>query len=155
MDHSSLLTPYTLEEASVNTGLPRTPGLYAWWITDPQKLAKVPLTSRENGLSLIYVGIAKSGPKAASDLRSRVLGKHIRGSLGNSTLRRSLAALLWEEHGWKPVRPGDRVLLSPEHNEQLSHWMANHLRVAWICATSQGHKEPLTHSAKACPRAAL
>lgn len=135
MDHSPLLNPETVGAAT--TGLPANPGLYAWWLADPQKLPQVPLTPRADGLSLIYLGIAKSGPNANSDLRSRVLGKHIRGSLGNSTLRRSLAALLWEEQGWKPIWPSDRVLLSPEENLKLSQWMAQNLRVAWL-----PHPEP-------------
>ena len=147
MNHAPLLSPLTLEEASLKDGLPSTPGLYAWWIIDPTKLARVPLVTQENGLSLIYLGIAKSGPSAASDLRSRVLGKHIRGSLGNSTLRRSLAALLWEEQGWTPIRPGDRVLLSPGENGLLSQWMAQNLRVAWL-----PHPEPWTVEAELIAR---
>lgn len=137
MDHSLLLNPHTVEAASA--GLPSTPGLYTWWLTDPSQLSRVPLTPRRDGLSLIYLGIAKSGPNASSDLRSRVLGKHIRGSLGNSTLRCSLAALLWEEQNWKPLWPSDRVLLSPKENQKLSHWMAQNLRVAWL-----PHPEPWT-----------
>ena len=143
MEYEQLLNPQTVEAASRPEGLPATPGLYTWWLTDPQKLSQVPLTPRPDGLSLLYLGIAKSGAAANSDLRSRVLGKHIRGSLGNSTLRRSLAALLWEEQGWKPIFPSDRVLLAPEENQKLSQWMAENLRVAWL-----PHPEPWTVEAE-------
>lgn len=141
MEYGALLCPQAIQEATVS--LPSTPGIYAWWVVDPAKLVQVPLTPREDGLSLIYLGIAKSGPSANSDLRSRVLGKHIRGSLGNSTLRRSLTALLWEEQGWQPIYPTDRVLLSPKENLKLSQWMAENLRVAWL-----PHPEPWTVEAE-------
>ena len=106
--------------------------MYAWWITDPQSLPMVPLTPREDGLSLVYVGIAQSRSQSNQTLRSRVLGKHLRGVIGNSTLRRSLAALLWETHNWRPYWATDRAMLRPEHNEALKTWMETNLQVAWV-----------------------
>lgn len=127
-----LSSPKTVAEASLVSGLPDNPGLYAWWIVDPELLPGVPLTPRTDGLSLIYVGIARSRPNSAQTLRSRVLGKHIRGVIGNSTLRRSLAALLWEDLGWQPYWANDRAMLRHEHNQELKHWIEQNLRVAWL-----------------------
>lgn len=69
----------------------------------------MPLRRRQDGLSLLYGGLARSVPESRETLRSRVGGKHILGVLGQSTFRRSLAALLWQEQGWRPVWKTDRV----------------------------------------------
>ncbi len=127
-----LSAPKTVAEASLTNGLPESPGLYAWWIVHPSLLPGVPLVPGPDGLSLIYVGMARSRVNSAQTLRSRVLGKHIRGLIGNSTLRRSLAALLWEELGWQPYWASDRALLRSEHNQELKHWIEQNLRVAWL-----------------------
>ena len=129
---TALSAPRSLEEAAAPEGLPEKPGLYAWWIVTPNALEMVPLSPRADGLSLLYIGIAQSGPNSTQTLRSRVLGKHIRGVIGNSTLRRSLAALLWEEQQWQPFWGTDRAQLSKVHNEALHSWMRSHLKVAWL-----------------------
>lgn len=128
----ALSSPKTVAEASLPTGLPESPGLYAWWLNDPQKLPMVPLTPHKNGLCLIYVGIARSRAQSSQTLRSRILGKDLRGVIGNSTLRRSLAALLWETHGWRPYWATDRAMLRPRHHEELRDWMESNLQVAWL-----------------------
>lgn len=96
-----LSSPVGIAEATAPDGVPAEPGLYAWWgpagaipgITGPAHLS--------SDLELLYVGIARSGQASRSTLRSRVVGNHIRGTTGQSTLRRSLAALLSEREGWR------------------------------------------------------
>ena len=69
--------------------VPAEPGLYAWWslpgalpgITGPRH--------PDGGHELVYVGIARNGPSSRATLRSRVVGNHIRGTTGQSTLRRA------------------------------------------------------------------
>lgn len=128
----ALSVTHTVAEAALESGLPDRPGLYAWWIGDASRLPGVPLVPRPDGLSLIYVGIAQSRANSSQTLRSRVLGKHIRGVIGNSTLRRSLTALLWEGLGWKPYWATDRASLRPEHNEALKSWIDANLQVSWV-----------------------
>ncbi len=120
-----------------NGGLPAAPGLYAWWVTSPDALPSVPLEPRGDGLSLLYVGIARNRPGSRATLRSRVGGNHLRGNIGASTFRLTLASLLWEQEGWTPVWRRDRPVLSPEDNRALSVWQREHLRVAWCT-----HDEP-------------
>lgn len=86
-----LSSPQTLKAAASLSGPPETGGLYSWWITDPTALPTFPLKPRQDGLSLLYVGIAPSRVTSSQTLRSRVLGERIRGNLCNSTFRRSLA----------------------------------------------------------------
>ena len=85
---------------------------------------------------LAYVGLARSGPTSRATLRSRVVGNHVRGTTGQSTLRRSLASLLHEREGWRS-RFTDRPLLVPEDEQRLTAWMEQHLRVTWAV-----HAEP-------------
>lgn len=79
---------------------------------------------------LVYVGIARSAPPSRATLRSRVVGNHIRGTTGQSTLRRSLASLLYEQEGWRS-RFTDRPLLVADAEGRLNDWMQKHLAVSW------------------------
>jgi len=54
----------------------------------------------EGGLA--YVGIAPNGKRSSASIRSRVLGDHLGNAIGSSTLRRGLAAFLWEANDWTP-----------------------------------------------------
>ncbi len=92
----------------------------------------------DEDLQLLYVGIARSGPTSKGTLRSRVVGNHIRGTTGQSTLRRSLAALLSEREGWRS-RWTTRPVLVAEDEVRLSQWMAQVLRLTWAT-----HPEPWT-----------
>ena len=110
--------------------VPRKPGLYtihgsatAW---------------RELGLGKprderpLYVG------KAEESLAGRDIDTHFgNGRTGQSTVRRSFAALLHDTLGLRgmprnPARPGyfTNYGLSPEHDELLTRWMREHLRLA-------------------------
>ena len=132
-----LSKPVPLEEAAQREGLPFQPGLYAWWVSQPGALPQLPLVPREDGLSLLYVGMAPSSKESKETLRSRVAKKHIRGTLANSTFRRTLVALLWQSQGWQPQNTRKLVTISRADNEALTRWMDANLRVAWAAV-----KEP-------------
>jgi hypothetical protein len=110
--------------------VPTEPGLYAWW----GPVGAIPEIAGPahptDALQLLYVGIARSGPASKSTLRSRVVGNHIRGTTGQSTLRRSLAALLCEREGWRS-RWTTRPVLIPEDELRLAQWMADTLQLTW------------------------
>ncbi|MCZ2804830.1 hypothetical protein O2W18_06955 [Modestobacter sp. VKM Ac-2983] len=120
------------------TAVPAAPGLYAWWgrfgalpgISGPRHDAA--------DLQLLYVGIAPNGAASKATLRSRVVGDHIRGTTGSSTLRRSLAALLSEQQGWRS-RWTTRPVLVNADELRLSEWMAERLQLTWA-----EHPEPWT-----------
>lgn len=110
--------------------IPAEPGLYAWW-SMPDALPGITGPSHPDGVhQLVYVGIARSAPSSRATLRSRVVGNHIRGTTGQSTLRRSLASLLYEQEGWRS-RFTDRPLLVADAEGRLNDWMQKHLAVSW------------------------
>jgi hypothetical protein len=122
--------------------VPAEPGLYAWWSL-PGVLPGITGTAHPDGEhELVYVGIARSGPSSRATLRSRVVGNHIRGTTGQSTLRRSLASLLYEREGWQS-RFTDRPLLVPDDEVQLNAWMREHLALTWAV-----HEQPWTVEAQ-------
>ncbi|MQA35906.1 GIY-YIG nuclease family protein [Modestobacter roseus] len=118
--------------------VPVAPGLYAWWgrfgalpgISGPRHVTA--------DLQLLYVGIAPNGAASKATLRSRVVGDHIRGTTGSSTLRRSLAALLSEQQGWRS-RWTTRPVLVNADELRLSAWMGEKLALTWA-----EHPEPWT-----------
>jgi hypothetical protein len=113
--------------------VPAEPGLYAWWSLPDALPGITGPRHPEGGHELVYVGIARSGPSSRATLRSRVVGNHIRGTTGQSTLRRSLAALLFEPEGWRS-RFTDRPLLEPGDEHRLGEWMRQHLALTWaVC----------------------
>ncbi|MGC0337838.1 GIY-YIG nuclease family protein [Streptomyces sp. SLBN-8D4] len=103
--------------------LPGTAGVYAWW-APPEVLTSFPgpVNSGDPGRRLVYLG-------KASRLRSRVVSYHLRDS-GRSTLRRTLAGLLMPTEGYRTTWT-DRVLLIPEDEQRLTHWMHHHLTLTW------------------------
>ena len=129
--------PVLLEKAVASDGLPREPGLYAWW-TVPGSIPGVPRCPHPSDpdLDLFYVGISPSRATSSGTLRSRVKGNHIGGNTGGSTFRLTLASLLFEEMGWKPEM-ADRPVLSRENNSALTAWQHEHLRLTWAV-----HPEP-------------
>jgi len=129
-------TPVPVPE--VADAVPKAPGLYAWWgrfgalpgISGP----KHPTAPAQ----LLYVGIAPNGSTSSSTLRSRVVGDHLGGTTGSSTLRRTLAALLVEQQGWH-VRWTTRPVLVNRDEAALSGWMAQTLHLTWA-----EHPQPWT-----------
>ncbi|MCW2583999.1 MAG: hypothetical protein JWQ53_2789 [Klenkia sp.] len=128
--------PIRVDEA--RDAVPAAPGLYAWW----GRFGALPGVSGPKHPSapvqLLYVGIAPSGSTSQATLRSRVVGDHIRGTTGSSTLRRSLAALLSEQQGWHS-RWTTRPVLVNRDELALSEWMTQTLQLTWA-----EHPEPWT-----------
>jgi hypothetical protein len=100
-------------------------GIYGWYFDDCSMLDKDLVDARRcamfDGSVLLYVGKAVCGEKGAGGLRDRICDKHYggrnyRGNFGSSTLRWTLASLLFP-----PPKPFDERL--------LSEWMASHARV--------------------------
>lgn len=131
--------PKSLQEATGTNGLPREPGLYAWW-TLPGCIPDVPHCPHPTSanLDLFYVGISPSSTTSSQNLRKRVVGNHIRGNTGGSTFRLTLASLLFEKVAWRPLMT-DRPVLPPADNQALTEWQHKHLRLTWAV-----HPEPWT-----------
>jgi hypothetical protein len=138
---SLLAVPASLSVAmrsETDGGLPSSGGLYAWWASSgalPGVPSRPHPTLQE--LDIIYVGIAPSREGSTATLRSRVIGNHMRGNMGSSTFRLTLAALLLEQLELRPVHPSDRPILTREDNAMLSSWQREHLGLTWAV-----HPEP-------------
>lgn len=130
-------TTHSLEEAKSPGGLPAQPGLYAWW-AKKESIPGVPACPHptDRDLDLFYVGISPKNESSNGAIRSRVMNQHIGGNIGSSTLRKTLASLLFENMGWEPVMRS-RPLLTPSDNQALSRWQHEHLRLTWTT-----HPEP-------------
>lgn len=141
-DVTAALRSVPVPLAQVQRELPAAPGLYAWW----GRFGALPGISGprhpDAALQLLYVGIAPNGAASRATLRSRVVGDHIRGTTGSSTLRRSLAALLSEQQGWRS-RWTTRPVLVNADELRLSEWMGEKLRLTWA-----EHPEPWTVEAQ-------
>ncbi|WP_026453332.1 GIY-YIG nuclease family protein [Saccharomonospora iraqiensis] len=122
-------TPLPLAEAQPR--LPRAPGLYAWWAS-PDVLPDFPGTAHPDTpeLRLLYLGIT------TRTLRSRVTAEHLRQSR-RSTLRRTLAALLMADEGYRTRREHGHVVLTGDDEDRLTTWMRARLRLTWA-----GHHDP-------------
>jgi GIY-YIG catalytic domain-containing protein len=70
-------------------------------------------------------------PTSTQTLRSRVIANHLRGNIGSSTFRFSLAALLRDELALDPEQRKTKVVLSREDNAALSEWRHAQLRMTW------------------------
>lgn len=118
--------------------VPAVPGLYAWW----GRFGALPGISGPRHptepLQLLYVGIAPNGSTSPATLRSKVVGDHIDGTTGSSALRRTMAALVLEQQGWKS-RWTTRPVLVNRDEVALSEWMARTLHVSWV-----EHPQPWT-----------
>lgn len=131
------LTGATFSINDTRAQIPKSGGLYAWWIVG-SALPGVPASKHpsEPGVDLLYVGIAPKGPASAATLRSRVLGNHLNGNIAASTLRRTLASLLVGELSLTPNKRGEKLILPPPQNAKLSAWQKTYLRMTWH-ATAQ------------------
>lgn len=120
----------------VSSTLPAA-GLYAWWRIDGALYA-VPAVPHLTvpGLALIYVGIGPATVTSNETLYSRLVGKHVEGNTGSSTLRLTLAAHLLDTLELKPRATTTKVVLSAADNLRLTDWMRAHLRVTWVAHSS-------------------
>jgi hypothetical protein len=139
---ASLTSPEVARAKPKDGGVPPSPGLYAWWC-DEESLPGVPLREVDGVTDrLVYVGIAPSRAGSRQTLRGRICGNHLRGNIGSSTFRLSLAALLWQREGWSLSRRGNSPVLVPEDNQALSAWQREHLRVSWTVRPHPWEVEP-------------
>lgn len=128
-----LVEPVAATPARLGGYLPTTAGAYAWWLTDEHALTTVPSSPHPTLplLRLVYIGIAPRNATSAATIRSRVLGDHLRGPIGSSTLRRALTAVMWGEKRWRPFTTGVKPALSDSDNASLTAWMESHMAVSW------------------------
>jgi hypothetical protein len=141
-----LLTP-THAVGDLVAQLPSHGGFYAWWLSDRAALPSVPVS--ENGL--LYVGITPSTSLSKGVIRTRVLRQHLGSSLSRSTLRRALAAVLWQSMGWTPTQKASRLTLADDHEAALTAWQTQHLRVSWHVMPTPYDCEPAVIAAMAPP----
>jgi hypothetical protein len=126
-----------------NNLIPNKPGVYGWYfcdlfenelfddesktnfIRDAIKI-EVPQIPNEDYLlvyRLMYIGIAKD-----ETLRNRIYKKHLKANSENSTLRKSLAALLYDKIGLDP----QKQLNGEVEKNKLNSWIFENAKVAWI-----------------------
>ena len=97
-------------------------GVYGWW-ADHTARRLIEDTLRTDASSLIYVG------QTRRTLATRVLDDHLNGSTGNSTLRKSLTAILMTLPAFAAEHSEPQVV---RRSPTLSAWMREHLQVAII-----------------------
>ena len=132
---SNSVTIAEAKRAEKAGGVPNAPGVYAWWLASADALPAVPAYPHltEPGLRLLYVGVARRDSGSSETLRSRTLKKHAGSGLADSTFRRGLAALLWQDEGWTPrLTATGRWKLSQEDDAALSAWQSANLRLSWV-----------------------
>ncbi|MFA6176246.1 MAG: hypothetical protein WC765_06685 [Phycisphaerae bacterium] len=130
----TLHSPQNLYE--YKDSIPNGPGLYAWYFNidvdfncNPlERVSRIKTLEQGNPKSwfLLYVGIA--GKKKGRTLRDRIYGEHLNQNSKGSTLRQSLAALLWHDIGLDPKKQ----LNGEDEKRRLNCWIFNHARVTWI-----------------------
>jgi hypothetical protein len=113
-------------------GLPPKPGFYAWW-AEENTIAGVPHHphAARPGLGLLYVGISPTRLASSGNIRSRVIGQHVRGNTSSSTFRFVLASLLLEELDLRPRATIKKVVLDSDDNARLRQWQFDHLELTW------------------------
>ena len=115
--------------------IPKNPGVYAWYFDNHfdtyfdhnnQSLINVVLDSVEGKKwFMLYIGIA--GRKKGRTLRDRIYGEHLNQNSKGSTLRHSLAALLWSDIGLN----ASKQLNGMCEKTKLNNWIFCHAKVAW------------------------
>jgi hypothetical protein len=142
----SLLQPellLTRDEANSRfTGLPKAPGIYAWYFDEAPPKVPTDGVHRLNGMFLLYAGISPKKPRqsdgktSGGTLRSRIRS-HYKGNASQSTLRLTLGSLLNEVLDIRLQQTGSGRLNFGEGEIRLSAWMSEHSRVCWV-----EHDEP-------------
>ena len=119
-------------EPADDGGLPAEPGFYAWWAVE-STIAGVPHHphAARPELGLLYVGISPTRPASSGNIRSRVIGQHVRGNTSSSTFRFVLASLLLEELDLRPRATTTKVVLDKGDNARLRQWQFDHLQLTW------------------------
>ena len=126
------------------TMIPDEPGVYGWYFdhhfgTVDEQASGASFTHQpiivegRNSLEkwqLMYIGIA--GSIEGRTLRNRISDEHLRQNSKGSTLRQTLAALLYDTIGLDPRNQ----LNSADEKSILNNWIFEHGRVAWLTATN-------------------
>jgi len=128
--------------------IPENPGVYAWYFdtlfgnsfvsnTVPGFITIEIDSSHTREWFLLYIGIA--GKREGRTLRDRIYGDHLNQNSAGSTLRQTLAALLWSEICLNPLKQ----LNGDNEKQKLNHWIFQHARVAWLKSDNPGKVEKL------------
>lgn len=130
---------------------PEEAGFYSWW-ADPISLPpEVPRDLHpDTGRTLLYVGIAPASRTSKGNLARR-LRIHTKGAIGSSTFRRGLAALLYEDFGWRAIWASTRPGLESRDLTALSEWQAENLAVQWCICEEPWTIEPAVIASMAPP----
>jgi hypothetical protein len=115
--------------------IPERPGVYAWYFDthfgnyfthNNESFIRVDFDSvSSKKWFMLYIGIA--GQKNGRTLRDRIHGDHLNQNSEGSTLRQSLAALLWRDidlDASKQLNGGNEKI-------KLNNWIFRHAKVAW------------------------
>lgn len=123
LEPSRLLKPAEILEHVAHRKISH--GIYGWWFDGA--LPEVPRHGclKICGRNLLYVGIAPSSQKYANSGRtlSGRIKNHLSGTIGNSTLRLSLAALLQEEFQFQFWRADKKARMTCENEGRLTEWI--------------------------------
>jgi hypothetical protein len=120
---------YPVDEALATA--PPEPGIYAWWASPDALPREIPVElHQETGLALLYVGTSPDSAGSQGDLSKRIR-VHSKRAIGSSTLRRGLAALLYQDFGWRPIWASTRPALESVDLAALAAWQAEHMAVRW------------------------
>lgn len=114
-------------------------GLYAWWDLAGTLAPRFPIGFPDvDARRPLYIGLAER-----QTLGARGLLMHLK-TTRMSTLRRSLAALLWKELDLLPGitdRGAGKFSIAPAQEQHLTEWMLTNLRVTWVTHDSPGTVE--------------
>ena len=134
---SSFRNPLTFtnrEEAiSKNSPIPRSSGLYAWYIRNMPEIVPVDDCAQFEDYYLMYVGISPKKKGRNGNLRERIqthFGKKTSNDASWSTLRMSLGCLLCEQLDISLQCVKERKHFNDGENV-LSEWMAKNAMVTW------------------------
>src|SRR4051794_25328860 len=109
--------------------VPPAPGGDAWDLREIPSGVPTRGCVVQNGLTLLYVGIAPKAPptngrSSKQTLRSRIIRNHLKGNASSSTLRLTLGCLLSDHLGIELRRVGHGKRLTFADGEAtLSEWM--------------------------------
>jgi hypothetical protein len=108
------------------------PGLYAWWVNTSGAADLSGGLAGDVAAGRIYAGQAgatkwPSGKVGGATLRSRISSQHLGGNIGGSTFRLTLASVLVDELGLRPIAARK---IGRDGENRLSQWMRDHLTVA-------------------------
>lgn len=134
-DYAELLKPTKIWKASelLNDArpIPKVPGIYAWYFETTPSLAPLANCHTHQGLTLLYIGIAKNSSESHRTLYKR-LRNHLKGNASQSTFRMTLGCLLSKELGLQLKQGSNERLTFETGEDKLSEWLANHASVIWM-----------------------